>query len=56
MKLQELTTEELMSIGGAHRSFFFELFYAGTKVLGAASDISDSLKSNPNFANPMLYK
>ncbi|HEY1062330.1 MAG TPA: hypothetical protein VGE44_11630 [Daejeonella sp.] len=56
MKLQELTTEELMSIGGAHGNFFFELFYAATRALALASDISDSLKSNSSFGNPMLYK
>lgn len=57
MKLQELTTEELMNIeGGGLGNFIYDVLYATTRTLRFASDLSDSLNSNPNFGNPMAYK
>ncbi len=57
MKLQELTTDELMTIdGGGLGNFIYDVFYATTRALRFASDLSDSLNSNPNFGNPMVYK
>lgn len=57
MKLQELTTEELMNIeGGGLGNFIYDVFYATTRALRFASDLSDSLNGNPNFGNPMAYK
>lgn len=57
MKLQELTTEEMMNIeGGGLGNFIYDVFYATTRVLRFGSDLSDSLNGNPNFGNPMVYK
>lgn len=57
MKLQELTTEELMNIeGGGLGNFFYDVFYAATSTVRFAADLSNSLKSDPDFGNPMVYK
>ncbi|OZA24257.1 MAG: hypothetical protein B7X86_09220 [Sphingobacteriales bacterium 17-39-43] len=57
MKLQELTTDELMTIdGGGLGNFIYDVFYATTRALRFASDLSDSLNGNPNFGNPSVYK
>ena len=57
MKLQELTTDELMNIdGGGLGNFFYDVIYAISRSVRFASDLSDSLKGDPNFGNPMVYK
>lgn len=57
MKLQELTTEELVKIeGGGLGNFIYDALYGAFRVLRFASDGSDSLRSNPSYGNPMLYK
>lgn len=54
MKLQELTTEELMNIDGG--GFIYEVFYIAARTLCLAADLSNSLKGDPNFGNPLVYK
>jgi bacteriocin-like protein len=57
MKLQELTTEELINIeGGGLGNFIYDIMYATLRTVRFASDLSDSLKDNPNFGNPGIYK
>lgn len=57
MELQELTTEELMKIeGGGLGNLFYDMFYSISSTVGFAADLSGSLKGNPNFGNPMVYK
>jgi hypothetical protein len=57
MKLQELTTEELINIeGGGLGNLFYDVLYATARTVRFASDLSDSLKDNPNFGNPNVYK
>lgn len=57
MKLQELTTDELMNIeGGGLGNFFYDVCYATAMAFRFASDLSDSLNGNPNFGNAMAYK
>jgi|GEM_PF-3050704 len=57
MKLEELTTDELMNIdGGGLGNFFYDVVYATVRTFRFASDLSDSLKDNPNYGNPMVYK
>lgn len=57
MKIQELTTEELMNIdGGGYVSIFYNFFYTAMRTIIVANEISDSLRDNPNYANAMVYK
>lgn len=57
MKLQELTTDELMNIeGGGLGNFIYDVFYGAASAFRFASDLSNSLKGDPNFGNPMVYK
>jgi hypothetical protein len=57
MKLEELTTDELMTIdGGGLGNLFYDVLYVTIRTLRFASDLSDSLKDNPNYANPIVYK
>jgi bacteriocin-like protein len=57
MKLQELTTDELMNIeGGGLGNFIYDVFYAGTRALRFAANLSNSLDGDPNYGNPMVYK
>lgn len=57
MKLQELTTEELVNIeGGGVGTFFYDLFYVTVRGIRFGSDLSNSLDGNSNFGNPSIYK
>lgn len=57
MELQELTTDELMNIeGGDLRNFFYDAFYVAFRTIRLAGEMSNSLNSNPNFGNAMVYK
>ena len=57
MKLQELTTDELMNIeGGGPGSFIYDVCYATLRTFRFAADLSNSLNANPNFGNAMVYK
>lgn len=57
MKLQELTTEELVNIeGGGAGTFFYDLFYVAFRGIRFGSDLSNSLDGNSNFGNPSVYK
>jgi bacteriocin-like protein len=57
MKLQELTTDELMNIeGGGLGNFIYDVFYCLGRIGHAGYDIASSLRSNPNHGNAMVYK
>lgn len=57
MKLQELTTEELLNIdGGGVGTFLYDLCYLTLRGMRFGSDLSDSLAGNSNFGNPSVYK
>ena len=57
MKLQELTTDELMNVeGGGLGNLFYDLFYAASSTVRFASNLSNSLQGDPNYGNPMVYK
>jgi bacteriocin-like protein len=57
MKLQELTTDELMNIeGGGLGNFFYDFFYYATSGIHNAGEMADALRNNPNHGNAMVYK
>jgi bacteriocin-like protein len=57
MKLEELTTDELMNIeGGGLGNLFYDVCYATFRTFRFASDLSNSLQGNSNYGNPMIYK
>ncbi|MDP3469487.1 MAG: bacteriocin [Daejeonella sp.] len=57
MKLQELTTDELMNIeGGGLGNLIYDMCYVTSRAFRFALDLSDSLSGNPNYGNPMVYK
>lgn len=57
MKLQELTTEELLNIdGGGVGTFLYDFLYVTLRGVRFGSDLSDSLGGNSNFGNPSVYK
>jgi bacteriocin-like protein len=57
MKLQELTTDELMNIeGGGFGNFIYDFLYFVTRGIHNAVEMSDALKQNPNYGNAMVYK
>jgi len=57
MKLEELTSEELMNIdGGGLGNLIYDIFYLFTRTTRVGYEIADSLRSNPNHGNAMVYK
>ena len=54
MKLQELTTEELINIEGG--GLLYDFFYAVGTIIRGAANLSEALSDNPNYGNAMLYK
>lgn len=59
MKLQELTTDELMNIEGGREglgNFIYDAFYATFRTIRNAKDLADALKKNPSHGNAMIYK
>jgi|LakMenE18May11ns_1017448.scaffolds.fasta_scaffold9944874_4 bacteriocin-like protein len=57
MKLQELTTDELMNIeGGGSGNFIYDFFYTVVRTIRVGHEVAGSLRSNPNHGNAMVYK
>jgi bacteriocin-like protein len=57
MKLQELTTEELMAIeGGGLGNLIYDVIYGVGRAFRFVYDSSESLNGNPNFGNATVYK
>jgi len=57
MKLQELTTDELMNIeGGGLGNLIYDIFYVTTRAIHNAVEMADALRNNPNHGNAMVYK
>ena len=57
MKIEELTTDELMNIeGGGLGNLIYDICYITVRSLRCGYEISNSLKSNPNYGNAMIYK
>jgi bacteriocin-like protein len=57
MKLQELTTDELMNIeGGGLGNFIYDVFYVMMRSTRIGHEIAASLRSNPHHGNAMVYK
>jgi len=59
MKLQELTTDELMNIEGGKEGsghFIYDALFAALRTIRNAKDLADSLKKNPSHGNAMIYK
>ena len=57
MKLQELTTEELMNIeGGGLGNLFYDILYALARTARGGYEISNSLSNNSNYGDAMVYK
>lgn len=52
--LTELTENELLNIEGG--GFWGDLAYAVAYTIHAASEISNSLSSNPSYGNANVYK
>jgi bacteriocin-like protein len=57
MKFEELTTDELMNIeGGGLGNLIYDIIYAACRSARCGYEIANSLKSNPNYGNAMVYK
>jgi bacteriocin-like protein len=57
MKIEELTTDELMNIeGGGLGNLIYDILYAIGRTGRAGYESADSLRSNPNYGNAMVYK
>jgi len=54
MELQELTTDELISIEGG--SLLYDIFYTAFRAIRHSGDLANSLEDNPNFGNAVMYK
>ena len=55
MKLQELTTEELVNIDGGG-GIIYEFYYIALRGMRFLDNLSDSLDGNSNYGNPSVYK